>query len=103
MARGSVLSQMCIRDRYWGDYCPASITEDDTDEAKTSVFKFEDMPMDMQNVLVGQMFTASDVYKRQLPEALEDCIEAKQHRDAAERFDAEFKQKQEAKLEREGT
>lgn len=44
---------------YWGDYCPASITEDDTDEAKTSVFKFEDMPMDMQNVLVGQMFTAS--------------------------------------------
>ena len=38
-----------------------------------------------------------------LPEALEDCIEAKQHRDAAERFDAEFKQKQEAKLEREGT
>ena len=44
---------------YWGDYYPASITEDDTDEAKTSVFKFEDMPMDMQNVLVGQMFTAS--------------------------------------------
>lgn len=44
---------------YWDDYYPASITEDDTDEAKTSVFKFEDMPMDMQNVLVGQMFTAS--------------------------------------------
>lgn len=44
---------------YWGDYYPASITEDDTDGAKTSVFKFEDMPMDMQNVLVGQMFTAS--------------------------------------------
>lgn len=44
---------------YWDDYYPASITEDDTDEAKTSVFKFEDMPMDMQNVLVGHMFTAS--------------------------------------------
>lgn len=44
---------------YWDDYYPASITEDDADEAKTSVFKFEDMPMDMQNVLVGQMFTAS--------------------------------------------
>ena len=44
---------------YWDDYYPASIAEDDTDEAKTSVFKFEDMPMDMQNVLVGHMFTAS--------------------------------------------
>ena len=44
---------------YWDDYYPASIAEDDTDEAKTSVFKFEDMPMDMQNVLVGHMFTAA--------------------------------------------
>ena len=44
---------------YWADYYPVSITENETDEAKSSIFKFEDMPMDMQNVLVGNMFTAS--------------------------------------------
>lgn len=44
---------------YWTDYYPVSITENETDEAKSSIFKFEDMPMDMQNVLVGNMFTAS--------------------------------------------
>ncbi|WP_148509891.1 hypothetical protein [Hungatella hathewayi] len=44
---------------YWTDYYPVSITENETDEADTSLFKFEDMPMDMQNVLVGYMFTAS--------------------------------------------
>lgn len=45
--------------KYWGEYYPTSITENETDEAKSSLFKFEDMPMDMQNVLVGNMFTAS--------------------------------------------
>lgn len=45
--------------QYWANYYPASITENETDEAKSSLFKFEDMPMDMQNVLVGHIFTAS--------------------------------------------
>ena len=33
---------------YWADYYPVSITENETDEAKSSIFKFKDMPMDMQ-------------------------------------------------------
>lgn len=45
--------------KYWADDYPVSITENETNEAKESLFKFEDMPMDMQNVLVGNMFTAS--------------------------------------------